>query len=566
MFEKDGETHCRPVFNLSEIFIRNYHIKRKRTHQLILAGLLGPAPQLTPVEEINYSQIAIKYSPNLTKDMIFSGLRSIIRQIGEYLRRGEELEINFTFGKLIGKNYRVKFLFNMNRLLEIIPENLEPGVFSKTDKPLKYYVNNETENHFDETLSETIDPQASQPKLGKQRPSTSSSSSARPNLPPIFPINNNTNNNSFEFTLTNDNSSESNVPSSAPALLHSSSDFNSSNQFPSKNIPSLDIRPSTSPVDYNSYEDHQHYNNFSYEEHSDQSEHEYEESSHNSEPNMNAVRSMLDTLDPTNPANKPNHSTFKLPDSFDFSSLVKPSKNELKRIARERVQAQALERALNDTMNQAKEEELQNLLLNQNIENENNLLKEQRELNIIKKKKYASLLQQQQEDNLKMKNEIKQNEKNQVPACLINSIDKTLNKEDKFKLAQTNLNELKLKEEKKLAEKLAEKSIEQNNIKKQQDLYEFLKLKERANHLKNQQDLLQAWERDSHLTNLKKLQYHGASLVNEYIQKNIADISSNSLSNSFNSLSDSQLGSNNKPTLGQAFTSSIGYDPRKGRI
>lgn len=63
--------------------------------------------------------LAIKFSNSLTKDMVFSGLRDTIKKIGEFVDRGYEIEIPFTFGTLTAKERRVKFEFNLPRLQEV---------------------------------------------------------------------------------------------------------------------------------------------------------------------------------------------------------------------------------------------------------------------------------------------------------------------------------------------------------------------------------------------------------------------------------------------------------------
>lgn len=110
MLEKDGETHCRPLFLPQEEFIKVHRVKRQRIHH---------APQLTPVEEVNYSLLAIRYSKNLTKDMVYTGIRDIIKKIGDYISRGYELEVDFTIGTLCAKENKIKFIFSQSRLLEV---------------------------------------------------------------------------------------------------------------------------------------------------------------------------------------------------------------------------------------------------------------------------------------------------------------------------------------------------------------------------------------------------------------------------------------------------------------
>lgn len=110
MLEKDGETHCRPLFIPSDAFVKLYKVRRQRIHRV---------PQLTPVEEVNYSLLAIKYSKTLTKDMVYAGIHDILKKLGDYISRGYEMEVDFTFGTLCVKENRIKFIFSQSRLLEV---------------------------------------------------------------------------------------------------------------------------------------------------------------------------------------------------------------------------------------------------------------------------------------------------------------------------------------------------------------------------------------------------------------------------------------------------------------
>jgi len=107
---KNGETHCRPIFLISDNFVKLYRVKKQRVHRL---------PTMTPSEEINYSLLAIKYSKNLTKDMVFTGLRDIIKKMGEFISQGSEVQVEFTIGTLVAKENRTKFLFNQTRLIDV---------------------------------------------------------------------------------------------------------------------------------------------------------------------------------------------------------------------------------------------------------------------------------------------------------------------------------------------------------------------------------------------------------------------------------------------------------------
>ncbi len=81
---------------------------------------------------------------------------------------------------------------------------------------------------------------------------------------------------------------------------------------------------------------------------------------------------------------------------------------------------------------------------------------------------------------------------------------------------------------------------------------EYEKILERSNHLEKQKALLEAWEKDCHVRNVKKLQTHGPNLVKDYIQRNLADPGASS--------------NNVTQTLGQSLNMSIGYDPRTGKV
>ena len=107
---RKGVTNCRPIFIASDNFVKGFRVKQQRVFVV---------PQTTPIEEVNYSQLAIKFSKSLTKDMVFSGIRDIIKKVGEYIERGSLLEIHFSFGTLTAKENKIKFTFNQVRLQEV---------------------------------------------------------------------------------------------------------------------------------------------------------------------------------------------------------------------------------------------------------------------------------------------------------------------------------------------------------------------------------------------------------------------------------------------------------------
>ena len=74
---------------------------------------------------------------------------------------------------------------------------------------------------------------------------------------------------------------------------------------------------------------------------------------------------------------------------------------------------------------------------------------------------------------------------------------------------------------------------------------------ERAKHLEKQKALLEAWEREGHIRNLRKVETYGKSAVNDYIQGNLAETTSTLMFP--------------PATLGKSLNRSIGYDPRRGK-
>ena len=97
----------------------DHRVKRQRIHYF---------PKTASNEEINHSKLAIKFTANLTKDMVFCSLRDVIRKIGDFCSRGYEFVVPFTFGLLIVKERRVKFEFSYSRFAVIMPKDLEAGI------------------------------------------------------------------------------------------------------------------------------------------------------------------------------------------------------------------------------------------------------------------------------------------------------------------------------------------------------------------------------------------------------------------------------------------------------
>jgi hypothetical protein len=118
----NGESQCRPIFLIGESFVKDHHIRQKFFYK---------PSDVSPCEEVNYSKLAIKFSKSLTKDMIYSGVRDIIKKIGDYIDRIYEVEIEFTFGVLRCKERRVRFEFDNSRLMQILPESMIQSMENK---------------------------------------------------------------------------------------------------------------------------------------------------------------------------------------------------------------------------------------------------------------------------------------------------------------------------------------------------------------------------------------------------------------------------------------------------
>lgn len=106
---------------------------------------------------------------------------------------------------------------------------------------------------------------------------------------------------------------------------------------------------------------------------------------------------------------------------------------------------------------------------------------------------------------------------------------------------------------------------------------------DRSTHLEKQRTLLEAWERDGHIRNLKKLQPFGVEPVQEYIQRNLASdpyatstgplnyTSSLRASAPLSSMAATLAKTNSSSgagssTLAGKLNMSIGYDPRKPKL
>jgi len=141
----EGSDHlmCRPIFLINDSFAKENRVLRQRVHYY---------PNTSQSEEINFSKLAIKFSNQLTKDMVFCSIRDICRKIGEFVSRGYQCEIPFFFGTLTVKERRIKFDFNYSRFSKILPQKLYNSIeapISELDENNPYQAYND--NTFPES-------------------------------------------------------------------------------------------------------------------------------------------------------------------------------------------------------------------------------------------------------------------------------------------------------------------------------------------------------------------------------------------------------------------------------
>ena len=171
--EDDGTVSSRPIFLLNDGFVKDFNIKRQR---------ISYTPKTVKNEKINFSKIAIKYTPSLTKDMVFSSVRDLMRKIGDFAYRGYEFEIPLSIGTIKGKERRIKFIFD-----SIIEDNIALDIDSLEDADMTMASTINEERNMKEMENLKNDNQNEE--FTEEAPSSSSSSSAvlanKPIIPPL---------------------------------------------------------------------------------------------------------------------------------------------------------------------------------------------------------------------------------------------------------------------------------------------------------------------------------------------------------------------------------------------
>lgn len=412
-------------------------------------------PETAPSEEVNYSKLAIKFSKFLTKDMIFSGICDIIKKIGDFIDRFMEFEVDFAFGVLSSKERRVKFTFENSKLTNFLPESMTENL---TAKALGY--------------SMKVKPRSNQESC-------------------------------CEDWLTVDGLNR----------FYNSSNIPSSNKFELSYIPTQDEIPVT-PID-------------------------------SARPKTDGVILHIENKEELDSVLSKSNSIVMPPLSFkdlkgdirntapispglyetiESLSIVPPelpARVQRTMKARVDVAEQAFRRCLHQVEEETQKLEYLEYLKQQNEANLSHKDKEKREK---AKKQYDELrtyLQDQIEEFKGKKAEDKADRKNAkmnitLPSQLAELDAKSLSLKKQEILKELEKQIISKNENLKQTKysKLAEEKQHLEQVARELDAEVYI---QRAQHLKKQRELLDAWERDAHLHNLKKLQQLGTPSIKEYL-------------------------------------------------
>ena len=98
-----GSKLRRPVFVLSERFCENYAVQQLYPPEATAAVVAG--------NDLNFYELAIQHSHDLSKDDCFVALREMLFKLGEAAGQGAELRVDFGAGHLVGNERKLRFEF-----------------------------------------------------------------------------------------------------------------------------------------------------------------------------------------------------------------------------------------------------------------------------------------------------------------------------------------------------------------------------------------------------------------------------------------------------------------------
>lgn len=227
------------------------------------------------------------------------------------------------------------------------------------------------------------------------------------------------------------------------------------------------------------------------------------------------------------------------------------TKDQWRERARERVIDQAFLRCLESAESDAR--------LNEHISEEAKALydnwKQQtrsvKERNHEKEKEIRSFLDSQVAERMEKLEQEKREKKSTSMGVLVTS-DRSAAKTERLQISRALEEQISLKTQLKKQQKEDAVKKERNYLKQLSLEIDLHNAMERAAQLEKQKSLLEAWEREGHIRNLKKVESYGKHAVDEYIQGNLSDTTATLRFPG--------------ATIGKTLNNSIGYDPRKGKL
>jgi hypothetical protein len=126
----------RPSFVLADSFCRAYGAKNWKSKV--------PEATSTPLE-MNFTEIAIRWSAILTKDTAFCGLRDIFQRLGQVLSSGRQCKIRFSCGRFVSKERKVAFVFDQDLEIKKSESSLSKARIQKTESMKNFAVSHDSE-------------------------------------------------------------------------------------------------------------------------------------------------------------------------------------------------------------------------------------------------------------------------------------------------------------------------------------------------------------------------------------------------------------------------------------
>eukprot|EP01041_Mallomonas_annulata_P008028 gene8028-16452_t len=453
--QENGETLSRPIFILADSFVKDHHVKRQRILSI---------PLTAANEEINYSKLAIKFSKTLTKDVVFSCIRDIIKKIAEYIERSYKFNVAFRFGSLKSNERKVKFEFDYSRFSQFLPENFQPESFSSRTSRLEDDI----------------------PSMNKDQQ----------------------NGNGLQIQ--------------GGSMTQVQSD-NNNNSYSSAMI----TGPTAAGADYNDNEEEE-YNDDDYLQHNNDNltdNDDYISTKSQSDSNYNPQFS---------PETQKRIESLRHQDRVPTPSLAKSSR---RLAANQNVLEQAYQRCLNVLEVQAFNEDLINHYSKEGYETWLHQQKNLKEQNKMKSHELEEYLKSQiTEFHEKRKSDRKERKaaqiKHELPGYIPSAANQTSSDNKSSNSTSTKLvstkdlvssleEQIRLNKEKKIISRKEKLEEEREYLDHVAMEFELQSAAERAASLEKQSILLEAWEREAHIRNLKKLKNKGMEAVSMYMQSNL---------------------------------------------